>query len=310
MPDDVTENRGETNPVSALSPPEPPLARVTPRRFSLVWLVPILALAGLGALLFHQLGRERGPVIEITFTRAEGLEPGADIVHRGITVGVVRDVRLTDDLAGVRVTAELHPHATKLASEGAQFWVVRPEVSLSRIAGIETILGPRYIAVRPAPEGAPRARTFAGLDTPPTDAPPVENALVLTLTAPRVGSLAPGSPVLFRDVPVGSIRDIALAEDATHVTLTAAIDPEYATLVRENSRFWVVSGMGVDWGLFRGLSVRAESLESLIRSAVSFATPNRPGARVADRHAFELADAPRDDWLEWDPPIPLHATED
>lgn len=289
---------------------QPPLARVTRRRFSFVWLIPILALAGLAALLIHQLNRERGPVIEITFTQAEGLEPGADIVHRGIAVGVVREVMLTGDLAGVRVSAELHPHAADLAREGAQFWVVRPELSLSRIAGIETILGPRYIAVRPASEGAPRAREFTGLDTPPLEEPHTNDALLVTLSTPRAGPLTPGSPVLYRDIQVGSVRDLALAGDATHVAVTAEIRPEYATLVRENSRFWLVSGVGVDWGLFRGLSVRADSIETMIRGAVAFATPKKPGPRVGDFRVFDLADEPDNNWLDWRPSIPLRDSGD
>ncbi|MBZ0172151.1 MAG: hypothetical protein K8E66_07215, partial [Phycisphaerales bacterium] len=114
----------------------------------------------------------------------------------------------------------------------------------------------------------------------------------------------------YRDLPVGSIRDLVLAEDATHVAVTAEIRPEYATLVRENSRFWLVSGVGVDWGLFRGLSVRADSIETMIRGAVAFATPKKPGPRVGDRHAFELANEPDSNWLEWRPPITLRESTD
>ena len=284
---------------------QPPTARVTPRRLSLVWLIPLAVLAVMGWLLVHQLNRERGPRITITFPRADGIEPGADIVHRGITVGVVRDVRLTDDLTGVKVSAELQPYASDIAREGAQFWVVRPELSLSHIAGIDTILGPRYITVRPAPAGSPLARTFPGLATPPPQTPPSDDALLITLVSPRAGSIIPGSPVLYRDLPVGSIRDITLADDATHVDITAAIDPQYATLVRDNSRFWIATGVGIDWGLFTGLSVRADSLESLLNAAVAFATPKKPGARSGEGHAFDLAEAPKDGWLDWQPVIPV-----
>ncbi len=125
------------------------------------------------------------------------------------------------------------------------------------------------------------------------------------LTAPRVGSIGAGAPVLFRDLPVGVVRGVRLAEDASGVEVSIAIDPAYAVLVRANSRFWLASGVGVDWGLFSGLSVRADSLGALIEGAIAFATPDRPGERVAAGHAFELEAAPEDKWLEWDPTIPL-----
>ena len=286
---------------------QPPLARVSPRRFSFVWLVPIFAVLGLGALLYVQTNRVRGPEITIIFTQAEGLRPGDELRHRGITVGVVRTAVLTESLDAVRVKAELRPDASRLARPGTDFWVVRPEVSLSRVAGLETLLGPRYIAVRPA-EGSSSVRTFSfvGLDTPPPMVGATDSdALVISLTVRQKGSLSPGSPVLFRDIPVGFVRTIALADDATRVEISAVIDPKYAPLVRANSRFWVASGVGLDWGLFSGLSIRAESLDSLIQGAIAFATPKKPGLRVGTGHMFEVASEVDNDWLKWEPVIPI-----
>lgn len=284
---------------------EIPVAAVRPRRLSLVWLLPMVALLAIGGAVFHQLTQQRGPMIAITFTRADGLEPGAEIVHRGIAVGVVREVRLTPDLGAVRVTAELRPDARGIAREGTGFWVVRPEVSLSRVAGLETLLGPRYIGARPGPADAPIAREFDGLDGPPTSPETAGDALLIRLVAPRAGTLGPGAPVVFRGVPVGVVRDVELAEDARAVVATAAIDPAYASLVRTNSRFWLTSGVGVDWGLFSGLSVRADSIESLLQSTVALATPDRPGPVVTPGHEFGLDDEPEDRWLKWDPALPV-----
>ena len=37
----------------------------------------------------------------------------------------------------------------RLACEGSRFWIVRPQVSLSRVAGLETVVGARYIGALP-----------------------------------------------------------------------------------------------------------------------------------------------------------------
>ena len=56
--------------------PELPQAAVGGRRrFSLVWLIPIVA-AIAGAWLVYTTFAERGPMITITFQFASGLEPG------------------------------------------------------------------------------------------------------------------------------------------------------------------------------------------------------------------------------------------
>ena len=277
-----------------------------PRRGSLLWFVPMVALVGLTAFLFVQVRAEHGPRIVIRFADAAGLKPGAELIHRGLHVGVVRRVELDSDLKTVLVRAELEPHAAGLASEGTKFWIVRPEVSLSRVTGLETLLGPRYIAVRPADEPGTRVRRFEGLSEPYRGLDDSERqGFPIRLLARSAGSLAPGSAVLYRNIPVGRVTDLKLADNAASVVIDAIIEPRYATLIREKTRFWDASGVGVEFGWFRGLSVDAGSLESVLRGAIGFATPNKPGVRVAPGTEFELAPSVDNDWLNWKPQIPL-----
>lgn len=287
-------------------PASVPVAALRPnRRFSTTWLIPLAALIFIGVLLFTHFTRARGPVITIRFDDAAGLAPGTEIVYRGLAVGVVRQLRPTDTLDAVLATAELTPDAAQIAVDGTDFWIVRPEVSLERIAGLETLIGPRYIAVRPGPAGAPARSDFDGLANPPRLTPAADGSVRITLRAPRLGSITPGSRVYYREIPVGAVRAADLAPDATGVLIDLDIEPAYAPLVRDNSRFWRSGGLGVDFGLFRGLSVQAESLNQLMTSGISFATPNRPGNPPAPDRLFDLADTPERDWLEWTPPIPL-----
>lgn len=282
--------------------PDIPTAAVRPRRLSTTWLIPLFALAIIGVLILTQVRRERGPTIEIRFSDAGGLTPGSEIIHRGVAVGVVRAVRATEPLDAVVVTAELAPEAERLAAGGTVFWVVRPEVSLQRVSGLETLIGPRYIGVLPG-DGETQT-SFVGRDAPPVLPAASTDALTVTLHAPRLGSLAAGSPVLYREIRVGTIRSAALSSDATGVTIQADIDAAYAPLVRHNSRFWRVGGLGVDFGFFSGLSVTADSLENFVVSAVAFATPDG-GDPVPPGTPFELADQPENRWLQWAPKIEL-----
>lgn len=286
----------------------PPSAHIerAPRRFSLLWVLPFLALVGVIAVLFYQAGQERGPRIMITFPDAQGLEPGADIIHRGLSVGVVREINLSEDLASAVVIADLAPSAEGIAVEGSQFWIVRPEVSLDRVSGLETILGPRYIAVKPGDPGLGRARVFTGLSESMRRQSSAENeGLMIRINAPSAGSLSIGSAVLYRNIPVGRITGIRLAGTAQHVEIDAVIEERYEPLVRANTRFWDASGVGVDFGIFRGLSVAAGSIDTVLRGAISFATPTKAGLRVGDGHTFELQREVDSDWLEWEPEIAI-----
>jgi paraquat-inducible protein B len=269
----------------------------------LPWLIPIIAFAAALALTYQALS-QRGPLIHVEFTSGEGIAPGDPVSFRGVRIGDVRAVTLSKDLAKVVVEARLRRDAEGIAAEGSQFWIVRPEITATRVSGLDTLLGPRYLECQPG-SGKHETR-FAGLDHAPGAAAPGAT-LQIIVEAPDRGSLAVDSPVTYRGIKVGAVRAYTLAADAKNVELTLAIDEPYRNLVRANSKFWSTGGIGVDWGLIRGLSVKADSLEALMAGGIAFATPNKPGDAVQSGQRFALAHEPKSDWLEWAPAIELKA---
>ena len=192
-----------------------------------------------------------------------------------------------------------------MAAEGTQFWIVRPEVSLDRVSGLDTLLGPRYIAVRPLDAPGKTVRRFEGLSEPPRLPQQAVDGLLVHLHARSASSISTGSAVLYRGMRIGRVVGFRLAGDATNVEIDAIIEPRFAPLVRENTRFWDASGVGVDFGLFRGLSVAAGPLDSVLRGAVGMATPTKAGERAQAGAEFELAPAVDNDWLDWKPEIKI-----
>lgn len=281
--------------------PELPVAVIARKtNWSWAWLLPILAL-GLAGVFAYQAWTQRGPRIIVEFPQGEGIGTGDPVSYRGVRVGDVESVTLSADLKKVEVAARLNRDARGLAAEGSRFWIVRPEISAGRVSGLDTILGPRYLEGEPG-DGPPRTR-FVGLERPPAGAAG-GGALDVVVEAPQRGSLSVGSPVLYRGVRVGSVRELTLSPDARNVELLLWIDPAYRHLVRANSRFWNAGGIGVDWGLIRGLSVKAGSLESLVAGGIAFATPTRAGDPVSPGFRFQLASEPKEEWLEWSPSLP------
>lgn len=289
-------------------PSEVPTSVVAVRRLpSPAWLIPLVAVA-FAALLFVQSREDRGPRIVIQFENGSGIETNDPVTFRGVRVGTVRSVTVAANLMSVRVEADLRPDAEPLARVGTSFWIVRPEVSLTRIAGLETLVGPRYIAAEPTP-GVPGSAKpkleFIGLEKPPrsgsayTAGDPVD----VVLRAQRLGSITENSPVTFRDMKVGSVTRIALSEDARRIDVGVRIEPQYAHLVRSNTKFWNVSGIDIDMGIIHGLKLKAESLETVLAGGIALATPNSPGPQVTDGHQFDLETLSVEDWLKWSPDL-------
>ncbi|PTQ67832.1 paraquat-inducible protein B [Pseudomonas sp. GV071] len=249
---------------------------------------------------------QKGTVINIRVDSGDGLKPGTPIRYKGIDLGKVETVTLTDDLQAVQLTARITEGADKVARVGSQFWVVKPELGLIRTANLDTLVSGQYLQVQPAAKAVTPQTNFVALSEPPV-LTTQESGLRLTLSAPRRGSIKIDVPVTYREVQVGKVTGIELGSNADRVLIRILIEPKYAALVRSGSRFWSASGFSVDWGLFKGAKVRTESVESLLQGGIAFATPDgeQMGAPVKAEQTFALNEEANDEWLKWAPKIPV-----
>ena len=288
--------------------PIPTATLKSERKISLLWLIPLLALLFTGWIA-ARAWQQRGAIITVHFDKGHGLKAGDPVRFRGIEVGRVRDIELHDDLEGITVTLGLTEQANRIARSGTRFWIVRPEFSFGGIAGLETILGPRYVGVYPPPvpptgnpnDARPR-RSFVGLDTPPAVESIQPGDLQIVLQGQRRGSLISGSPILYRQLRIGTILSVALAGDGSAVEARGHIQAAYAPLVRSNSQFWDSGGIDMQADL-TGLHLDISSLETILRGGVSLATPEQLAEAVATGHRFLLHHEPEEEWLEWQPSI-------
>lgn len=268
---------------------------------SAAWILPVVALL-LAAWLAYQGWVERGYVVTIQFDQGHGLKAGDDVRYRGIAVGRVREVTLTSDHSGILVRAALDAESSDLARLGTRFWVVRPEVGVTNVAGLETIVGPRYVALIPG--DGPERRQFVGLREPPVVERFDPGDLEIVLTASPKGSLRARAPVLYRQVQIGTILSVGLSGDGGAVEARVHIPKAYTQLIRPETKFWSVGGLEAQVGI-RGFSIDVDSLASLISGGVSLATPPLSGDVVHNGHRFELEQEPRKDWLDWQPLVAI-----
>ena len=249
---------------------------------------------------------EKGVALTIRVPRGDGLNPGTAIRYKGLDVGKVERIELTDDLQAVILHARVTQATQQIARVGTQFWVVKPEVSLTRAANLETLVTGQYLEVQPSAQKGAVQLSFMAAEAPPK-ASVREQGLRLVLSAARRGSIKPGVVVSYREVPVGKVTDFELGPTSDRVLIHILIEPRYAPLVRTGSRFWNASGIGVDAGLFSGVKVRTESLEALLEGGIAFASPDNPqmGGPAQAGQTFALHDEVKEEWLRWAPKIAL-----
>jgi paraquat-inducible protein B len=255
------------------------------------WVLPGAVLVIVGIVVGLGLSR-RGERIIVRFKQGHGLKAGDAVRYRGITVGEVRSVELSEKLEGVDVVIDLRPSARGVAVKGSRFWVVRPQAALTGVSGLDTVVGAKYVAVLPGPDGGAE-RDFVGLEEPPAVDLEEPGGLTIVLTASRLSGLRPGVPLTYHQQRIGSVLKTRLADDG--VEIDVYVLPEYKELVRDNSEFWNVSGLKVSAGLSSGLTLSAESLETVVAGGVATATRGKPGPPAEAGRRFRLFDErPRD----------------
>jgi len=256
----------------------PEASIVHSRRFSAVWIIPIVA-ALLGIWLVYQHYSSLGPLVTVTFETGEGVVAGkTKILRRSVEVGVVETVRLSDDHEQVSMNLRIDADIKDLLVEDTRFWVVRPRVGGAGISGLGTIVSGVYIELEPG-ESSKSGRHFLGLEQPPVT-PQGVPGLRLKLVANEAGSLGVGAPVIYKGIKVGRVEDRSFDINHDQVFFDVFIDQHYAQLVAGNTRFWNTTG--IDFELSAdGFRIHTGNLESLIAGGVEFDTPNTDQARVA-----------------------------
>ncbi|MDK3016568.1 MlaD family protein [Pseudodonghicola sp. IC7] len=262
------------------------------RNLSLVWLVPVVALA-VTLFIAWQSWAERGTRIEIHFENAAGVTADETLIrYRDVNIGVVEDVAFAEDLTEVIVHARIDRAVAAKLPENAEFWVVRPEVSASGISGLSTVLSGVYIQAAFEPATGRAATSFKGLKETPLVMPGMKGTRV-TLRTEDGSKLTAGAPIYFQGIEVGKIEAPQLAEDGNAVTARAFIAAPHDRRLTTATRFWQTSGFSVNFGP-QGLNLSVGSVAGILRGGLSFDTVYSGGAPIEAGHVFDLYESEED----------------
>lgn len=244
-------------------------AKTRRARISLIWLIPIIV-AFIAAYLGWKGWQNNGPDITISFETADGLVSGqTEVKNRAVVLGVVKDIRLSQDLTHVLVTVHMNARFSSVLSDHANFWVVRPRFNGGSITGLDTLLSGAYIAMDPGAPNGKYTTTFKGLEAPPA----IQSGYpghTYTLISSNLGSIGQGAPVFFRDIQAGEVLDYTIPPGGKGpVLIKVFIRDPYDKYLRTDTRFWNVSGLKIGVGA-GGLQIQLQSLQALLSGGIAF----------------------------------------
>lgn len=229
--------------------------------------------------------------IRIAFEDGQGLLAGkTELRYLGIPVGIVEKVRTTDGKA--EATARFQPGYGFLTRKGSEFAIIRPEIGLQGVKGIETLVGGIYIACAPG-SGSGYAVAFEAV---PAAMPALLNEpgleIVLESPSTRIGA---GAPIRYNNTDVGEVVAKSLSLDGNKIILTARIREEYGKLVRSNSVFWSDMTVEAKVGFFKVEIDRPEVIAP--NGRITFHTPNADAPPVRKGFVFALQPEPPRNFL-------------
>jgi paraquat-inducible protein B len=269
--------------------PQAQIAGKSRSTFSLVWIVPLVAVL-IGGWLAWKTISEKGPEFVIHFKTAEGLEAGkTKIKYKAVDVGTVESIALTPDRGTVLVRARLEKYAENYLVKDSRFWVVRARITGATVQGLGTLLSGAYIGMDVG-KSTERTSEFTGLENQPIVTADVPGRHFI-LKSPTLGSFSLGSPIYFRKIAVGEVESYALDKDGKGVTVRVFIHAPHDQYVNAGTRFWEASGIDVKLSA-SGVDLETESLASIIIGGIAFQTLDtaataEPAAQNAEFHLYK-----------------------
>ncbi len=304
MPNAQPSHASERDPAGDL----PHAIPVRRRRLGLGWLLPLVGLGLLGYFTYWAYEQQRFNV-ELIVADATGIKAfQTPVLCRGVEVGGVTAVTLHAGGRGASVQLRLEPSGLALATADADWWVTRPELTLTAVRDVESLLAGPSVQFRPGVELP--AKRFTALPGPPADAG-IQDGLRLVLRSPDRGAVRPGTPLRYRGVSIGRVVSLRLPRNGQSVLVVAEVDRPYAHLVRDNSRFWhrelaQVSVSRVSLGL-GGYKVELPRLNSALDLSIDLGVPDAAGPPVSDDSVFVLEAAPPENHRDWRPDLGVGA---
>jgi len=235
-----------------------------------IWIVPFIALIIAGWLGYKHFA-ERGPEIKIIFPKNEGLVAGQSLVKfRNVPAGKVTDIYADEGTDGVIVVVRMNNRKAKpYLTEHAKFWIVKPEVGLSGVSGLDTLLSGTYINVYSKTGGKEFKKKYIGLTQPYRDTMEGE---YFHLVSANGDNTSVGTPIYYKNIKVGQVEYMYLGLDNKNVEIIVFIDRQYAAYVHNDSKFWTKSTMNVNFAK-GNLDIHIAPVNYLLQGGIVFSSP-------------------------------------
>lgn len=249
-----------------------------------IWIVPFIALI-IAGWLAYQYFAELGPEIRIIFPKNEGLIAGqSQVKFRNVPVGKVTKILIKEDTQGVIVVVRMIKDAEPYMTERAKFWIVKPEVGISGVSGLDTLISGTYIDVF-SEKGGTYKKEHIGLTQPYRN---IRGGEYFHLTSSEGDNVVVGTPIYYKNLKIGQVEYFNLGLNNKSVDIIVFIDKKYVPFVHDDSKFWMKNMVNVDFSK-GNLDVNIAPLKYILQGGIVFSSSGEDKDNpVSHKHVFPL----------------------
>lgn len=197
---------------------------------------------------------------------------GAPIMYRGIEVGEITNLSLSEGREVIIANAAIQPAFSDMLTSGSDFILEEAKLSLSGVENIRNLVSGNFLTIVPG-EGE-KSRRFTAIKRDEY-AQQQDQSVSLRLLSESSYGLDAGASVLYKGITVGAITRVGLLDHASNesqgneVFLDVLVEPQYANLIRANNRFFVTGSASAEL-TETGLSVTVPPAKQLLAGSISF----------------------------------------
>lgn len=206
----------------------------------------------------------RGIRINMHLPDDSKVSANAPIMYKGIEIGQITSVNLSEDKSSVEAQAAVQPAFLDALNTGTQFVLEEPKLSLTEMENVANLIRGNFVTL--VPGVGMKTREFKVIRH--NDLLRATNMTKqIKLTADSSYGLEAGTQILYRGIEVGRVNHVELKGE--QVQFDAQIDTQYSHLVKSQSRFFINGNIETSF-TSSGLNVSVPPVKQLLAGSISF----------------------------------------
>jgi paraquat-inducible protein B len=196
------------------------------------------------------------------------IEDYSEVFYKGVKAGLVDDIEFDINTTKTYVTIKLEDEFMFLLDKNPFFWIVKPQIDVGKIEGLDALAKGSYISFDTGAQGVKYIDGRMLLHKNSF----VKGSKKISLISDKSHSLVSGSPIYYKDIEVGNVYRVKLKDD--FVEINAMIKHRYTHLINDSSQFFLKSPISIDASL-SGIKIKSAPISAIIKGGIGFITNNK-----------------------------------